>query len=96
MSIHKPPRRAKVSVSVDAGLLAVVDRFVATQSGVDRSGVFDVALGLWYADQLDSALTAQYAESDDVDPIERTAWNVVRAAAARRALEPEDRVGRDR
>ena len=40
-------RRAKVSVSVDAALLRIVDRYVAAQ-GIDRSGVFDNALRLWY------------------------------------------------
>jgi hypothetical protein len=77
-------RRAKVSVSVDAGLLEAVDGFVADHGGLDRSGVFDAALRLWYADQLDTALAAQYAQPDGVDPAERAAWDGIRNAAAAR------------
>jgi hypothetical protein len=77
-------RRAKVSVSVDAGLLEAVDGFVAAHGGLDRSGVFDAALQLWYADQLDAALAAQYAQPDGVDPGERAAWEAIRNAAATR------------
>jgi hypothetical protein len=84
-------RRAKVSVSVDAALLAAVDSFVAARSGVDRSGVFDAALRLWCADQLDAAMAAQYARPDGVDPLERAAWNAIRDAAAARTLGPADR-----
>ena len=85
-------RRAKVSVSVDAGLLGVVDRFVAAHPEVDRSAVFDAALRLWYADQLDAAMAAQYAQPDGVDPAERAAWNAIREAAAARALGAERRL----
>ena len=83
-------RRAKVSVSVDAGLLAAVDDFVAEHPDLDRSGVFDAALRLWQADQLDAALAAQYAQSDGVDPSERASWNAVRDAAASRMFAMSD------
>lgn len=76
--------RAKVSVSVDARLLKAVDGFVAAHGGVDRSGVFDAALQLWYADQLDAAMADQYARPDGVDPVERAAWDSIRNAAAGR------------
>jgi hypothetical protein len=79
-------RRARVSVSIDAGLLAAVDRFVAEHPGADRSRVFDAALRLWYADQLDAAMAAQYAQPDGVDLTERAAWNAIRDAAATRTL----------
>ena len=78
--------RAKVSVSVDAGLLAVVDEFVAQAEGVDRSGVFDEALRLWYARVQDEAMTAQFAEPDGVDPVEWKSWRAVRDEAARATL----------
>ena len=78
--------RAKVSVSVDAGLLAVIDEFVAARDGVDRSGVFDEALRLWYARVQDEAMAAQFADSDDVDPAEWRSWRAIRDEAARRTL----------
>jgi hypothetical protein len=74
--------RAKVSVSVDAGLLAVVDEFVAQADGVDRSGVFDEALRLWYARVQDEAMAAQFAEPDEVDPAEWKSWRAIRDEAA--------------
>jgi hypothetical protein len=78
--------RAKVSVSVDAGLLAAVDEFVAGRDGVDRSGVFDEALRLWHARRQDEAMATQFAEPDDVDPAEWRSWRAIRDEAARRAL----------
>jgi hypothetical protein len=78
--------RAKVSVSVDAGLLAAVDEFVAGREGADRSGVFDQALRLWYARTQDEAMAAQFAEPDDVDPAEWGSWRAIRDEAARRTL----------
>ena len=73
-----------VSVSVDARLLESVDEFVAVHDGVDRSGVFDAALQLWYANQLDAAMAEQYARPDGVDPAERAAWDSIRNTAAAR------------
>lgn len=74
--------RAKVSVSVDPSLLAMVDTFVATHQGVDRSGVFDDALRLWCARAQDQAMAEQFAEPDDVDPDEWASWTAIRDAAA--------------
>lgn len=78
--------RAKVSVSVDSGLLAVVDEFVASRQGADRSGVFDEALRLWYARMQDQAMAEQFADQEDVDPAEWQSWLAIRDAAARRSL----------
>jgi hypothetical protein len=43
------PRRARISVTVDPGLLRVVDSFVEAHPELNRGKVFDEALLLWYA-----------------------------------------------
>ena len=83
--------RAKVSVSVDAELLAVVDAFVAGRDGADRSGVFDEALRLWYARLQDEAMATQFAEPDDVDPAEWRSWRAIRDQASRQTLGRQER-----
>ncbi len=40
------PRMTKVSVTVDRGLLALVDHYVQAHQGVNRSEIFDEALEL--------------------------------------------------
>jgi hypothetical protein len=78
--------RPKVTTTLDPELLALVDAHVAAHPDLDRSAVFDQALRLWRAHELERALEAQFAEPDGVPPAERTNWNRVRRAAARRRL----------
>jgi hypothetical protein len=74
-------RRPKVTTTLAPELLALVDAHVAAHPGLDRSAVFDQALRLWCAHELERALEAQFAEPDGVPPAERASWNRVRGAA---------------
>ena len=74
-------RRPKVTATLDPDLLASVDAYVAAHPDLDRSAVIDDALRLWRARELELAMEAQFAASDDVDPTERRAWDQLRRAA---------------
>lgn len=76
-------RRAKLSATVDAGLLDAVDRFVAEHAGVTRRMVIDEALRLWAMRERESALEAQFlAPPSDQEAAERAAWRRIRRSAA--------------
>lgn len=76
-------RRAKLSATVDAGLLDAVDRFVAEHADVTRSMVIDEALRLWAARERERAMEAQFlAPPSDREAEERAAWRRIRRAAA--------------
>jgi len=78
-------RRAKLSTTVDADLLAAVDRFIAANPSADRSQVIDEALLLWYAQEQRRAMRAQYqAPQSEEEQAERAAWEAIRREANRR------------
>jgi hypothetical protein len=78
-------RRSRVGVSVDSALLREVDRFVEAHPELDRSIVFDEALGLWSARQQEKAMVEQFTiPLDSVEQVEREAWRKIRKAAAER------------
>ena len=79
-------RRPKVTVTLDAELLAVVDAQVASHPELDRSAVIDSALRLWRARQLELAVEEQFAQPDGTPQAERTSWDAVRRAATGRRL----------
>jgi Arc/MetJ-type ribon-helix-helix transcriptional regulator len=83
-------RRPKVTATLDPGLLASVDAYVAAHPDLDRSAVIDAALRLWHARELELALAAQFATPDGVDSAERQAWDQLRRAAAVRQLDAHD------
>ena len=81
--------RAKISATVDPHLLRAVDNYVQTHPGLDRSGIIDEALALWYAREQERALTAQFTAESEVDADEWRSWRAIRrAAASRRGVEP--------
>ena len=84
-----PPgaRRVKVSATLDATLLSAVDAFVGRHPGLDRSKVLDAALRLWYAQQQERAMEAQYLEpQSEEEQAELAAWRRIASAAAERSL----------
>src|SRR5207244_11822224 len=52
-------RRPKVTTTLDPDLLAAVDAHVAAHPDLARTAVFDAALRLWRAHELERALEAQ-------------------------------------
>lgn len=80
-------RRAKLSATVDAELLDVVDRFVAEHSATNRSMIIDEALRLWAARERERAMAAQYlGPQTEQESVERAAWREIRRSAAARQL----------
>jgi hypothetical protein len=78
-------RRRKISVTVDPILLGTVDTFVAAHPEYDRSRVIDDALFLWYAQQQDRAMEAQFlAEESTVEVEEHGGWGQIQVAAVTR------------
>lgn len=75
-------RRAKISVTVDRGLLRAVDSYVEHHEGLDRSKVIDKALLAWYAARQDEAMIEQYTStSTENEDTEYAAWTRIRDAA---------------
>jgi hypothetical protein len=83
----KERHRPKISVTVDPELLREVDRFVAAHPALDRSKVFEEALGLWRARQQERAMIEQFtAPLEPAEMEEREAWRTIRKAAAERTF----------
>ena len=74
-------RRAKISVTVDRGLLTAVDSYVEHHEGLDRSKVIDKALLAWYAARQDEAMLEQYTGTSEGEEAEYAAWTRIRDAA---------------
>lgn len=87
--------KAKVSVTLDADALEVVDRSVAEHPDVDRSKVLREALALWLAVEQRRAVQAQYEPLDGEDAAvlaeELADWRSIRDAAAARQFSSEQR-----
>ncbi|MFI5266418.1 MAG: hypothetical protein ACHQ7M_03480 [Chloroflexota bacterium] len=77
--------RRRVSVTVDPTLLKEVDTFVGEHPQVDRSKIFDEALGLWCTVREGEAMRAQFVqEPSEEEATEIAAWREVQRAAAMR------------
>lgn len=70
------PRMTKVSVTVDRGLLSLVDHYVQAHPGSNRSEIFDRALEMWVKEtqkQADMACYGVVAPKSE----ERTDWTKI-------------------
>src|SRR5437588_11975399 len=86
----KERRRAKVSTTVDAELLHMVDRFVAEHADTNRGMVFDEALRLWAARERERAIEAQHtAPPSPQEREEYAASNQIRRSDSARQLPQE-------
>jgi hypothetical protein len=81
-------RRPKVTATLDPELLAAVDAYLVQYPGLDRSAVFDDALRLWRARELERAMEAQFAQSDGLPTEERLGWEALRRDAVSRHMLP--------
>lgn len=83
MSYRAKPAKEKVTVSVDAELLHVVDSYVreAKESGVSRSSVFEQALHLWKQAIRDGFDEAYYAQN--ASALKDDGWTEVTSEAAK-------------
>lgn len=80
------PRMVKVSVTVDRGLLNLVDHFVLHHEGITRSQVFDEALELW-AKQLqrrsDIECYADFAKMTESERQTAEDWKKIQTESAK-------------
>jgi len=78
------PRMSKVSVTIDRGLLSLVDHYVQGHPGMNRSAIFDQALELWAKDVQKKADVACYStESATSEKRARADWAAIQTEAAR-------------
>lgn len=88
--MSRAPRRVKIGATLDPELIAAVDRYVEEHPGVDRSGVIDDALRLWYAERQRNAMERQFsAPASRSERDERAAWRTIQAKAAGRTFARE-------
>lgn len=81
-AVARAARRVKVGATLDPDLVAAVDRYVAGHPGIDRSGVLDEALRLWYERQQEEAMVRQFtAPRSAVELKEARAWQEIRRAS---------------
>jgi metal-responsive CopG/Arc/MetJ family transcriptional regulator len=83
MILANKPTKEKITVSVDADLLEMVDSFVqnSKESNVSRSSVFEQALQLWkqeLRDKFDEHYYAQNAEA-----LKDSSWTALTTEAAK-------------
>ncbi len=79
--------RPRITVTVDPDMLEEVDGYLQEHPEVDRSGIVDEALRLWYANRLHEALVKQHsATKSPVELEERAAWKRIRTAQMPRLL----------
>jgi Arc/MetJ-type ribon-helix-helix transcriptional regulator len=87
MPARSEPHRVRVSATLDPFLAQAVDAYVAAHAGLDRSAVINEALRLWYAQQQEEAMAAQYAAGAERPPADEwAAWKAIQREAARRRL----------
>jgi hypothetical protein len=79
-------RRAKISITLDPGLLRAVDQYVQARAGTDRSKVMETALQHWYRARQDEAMVDQFSGPELRDPSELRSWRQIRRAAVTRKL----------
>jgi hypothetical protein len=79
-------RRAKISITLDPGLLRAVDQYVQTRAGMDRSKVMETALQHWYRARQDEAMVEQFSGPELRDTSELRSWRQIRSAAVTRKL----------
>lgn len=79
------PRMQKVSVTIDRGLLSLVDHFVQHHKGLTRSEIFDQALEMWAKHTQRQADIACYSDNTMTDKQKKAAadWSAIEAEAAR-------------
>lgn len=79
------PRMQKVSVSVDRGLLNLVDRYIQSRNNLTRSEIFDQALELWARHIQRQADIACYAAGHQSTEEKKAAadWTAIQTEAAR-------------
>ena len=90
ISMRIPPgpgghKKEKVTISVDAELLCLVDAFVEDSklAGTSRSSVIEEALHLWKQEMRDRFDAKYYAENSEMLVAEGASWSEITTEAAK-------------
>jgi metal-responsive CopG/Arc/MetJ family transcriptional regulator len=78
-------RKEKVTISVDAGLLHLVDAFVeeSKTAGMSRSSIIEQALHLWKQEMRNHFDAKYYAENAAVNKADNDSWSAITTEAAK-------------
>jgi metal-responsive CopG/Arc/MetJ family transcriptional regulator len=74
----------KVTVSIDAHLLSIVDSYVSRHPQTSRSGIFEEALKHWYRQQLEQADVQYYSTLTESEKSSNKSWDEITTHAAQR------------
>jgi hypothetical protein len=77
------PRMTKVSVTVDRGLLSLVDHYVLAHQGMNRSEIFGKALEMWAKETQKQADFDCYSTKNAPESAEQAAWTAIQMEAAK-------------
>lgn len=80
----EPSRTARVTVTVDTGLLAFIDDFVQQTADITRSAVFDQALEMWVCWRQEQNDLACYENPGTEQQQQAKSWKDVTDESARR------------
>ena len=82
--LAKPlPKKEKVTVSIDAALIKMIDDFVEESGNLSRSAVFEQAIHLWKQEIRDAYDLKYYSENADIEKKENESWKAVSSEAAK-------------
>ena len=84
-------KKEKVTVSVDAQLLNIVDSYVeeVKEAGVSRSSIVEHALGLWKQEMRNEFDAAYYSSQSAALKADNESWSRVTTEAAKRTFKAE-------
>jgi len=77
-------KKEKVTVSIDANLLQMIDTFVeASEDEISRSAVFEHALHLWKQAVRDAYDLQYYSENEEQLQQDNDSWSAISTEAAK-------------
>lgn len=80
---YQRAKSARVSVTVDSSLLALVDDYVARQANTNRSMEFDRALEMWARWWQETCDNNCYRNMSELEKKERKDWTAITTEAAK-------------
>lgn len=91
MTKTKTAKKEKVTISVDAHLLQVVDTYVAEvkEPGISRSSVVEHALNLWKQEMRDQFDAVYYSSRAQALKEDNESWARITTEAAKRTFKAE-------
>jgi hypothetical protein len=83
LALHQRAKTARVSVTVDSSLLALIDEYVARQPNTNRSLEFDRALEMWAHWWQAECDNNCYRNMTELEKREHQSWTAITTEAAK-------------